>query len=121
MARKEVTQFFDDLDGSALSADEVKVVEFSYKGSTYLLDLSEENSRKFAELLDPYIASATKVSKAAGRGRPRSASTATPKSDPSRNRRIREWARSNGHTVSTRGQISHDIIEAYEAANPADR
>lgn len=44
MARREVTQFFDDLDNTPLTADEVNVVEFSYKGSTYVLDLSEELS-----------------------------------------------------------------------------
>ncbi|MGO1950235.1 MAG: histone-like nucleoid-structuring protein Lsr2 [Mycobacteriaceae bacterium] len=120
MARKEVTQFFDDLDGTALTSDDVVVTEFSYKGTEYVLDLSDANAQKFAEVLEPYIAVSTKVGKAGGRPRGRAAASG-PKSDPNRNRRIREWARSQGREVSTRGQISHDVIEAYEAANPADR
>lgn len=120
MARREIIEFLDDLDGTALSADEVNVVEFSYAGSDYTLDLSEENALKFASDLEPYLKVATKVTKPrATRGR--SAAASGPKSDPARNRRIREWARNNGHTVSARGQISHDIISAYEEANPADR
>lgn len=119
MARREITQYFDDLDGTPLSSDAVNVVEFSYAGSDYTLDLSEENALKFAIDLEPYLKVATKVSKQRA-PRARAASSA-PKSDPSRNRRIREWARDNGHTVSARGQISHEIISAYEEANPSDR
>ncbi|HIW92651.1 MAG TPA: Lsr2 family protein [Candidatus Corynebacterium avicola] len=120
MARKEIVQFYDDLDKTPLSADEVNVVEFAYQGTTYVLDLSEENAQKFASDLESYISHATKVSKNTGRGRQRSASTGA-KSDPNRNRRIREWAREQGHEVSTRGQIPHELIAAYEAANPSDR
>ncbi|MGB6149059.1 MAG: histone-like nucleoid-structuring protein Lsr2, partial [Mycolicibacter algericus] len=29
---------------------------------------------------------------------------------------IREWARRNGHNVSTRGRIPADIIDAFHAA-----
>ena len=120
MARREITQYFDALDGTALSSDEVNVVEFSYAGSDYTLDLSEENALKFASDLEPYLKVATKVTKQrAPRGR--STSTGAQKSDPGRNRRIREWARNNGHNVSARGQISHEIIAAYEEANPTDR
>lgn len=118
MARREITQFFDDLDNTPLNADEVNVVEFSYKGSTYVLDLSEANAQKFADTVEPYIAAGTKVTRIRGRGR---GAGATGKSDSGRNRRIREWARNNGYSVSSRGQIARDVIDAYEAANPADR
>lgn len=118
MARREVTQFFDDLDNTPLTADEVNVVEFSYKGSTYVLDLSEENAQKFADTVEPYIAAGTKVTRTRGRGRP---ATSPGKSDSNRNRRIRDWARSNDLSVSSRGQIAREVIEAYEAANPSDR
>ncbi|WP_312978985.1 Lsr2 family protein [Corynebacterium sp.] len=118
MARREVTQFFDDLDNTSLTADEVNVVEFSYKGSTYVLDLSEENAQKFADTIEPYIAAGTKVTRTRGRGRP---SSNAGKSDSGRNRRIREWARNNGLSVSSRGQIAREVIDAYESANPSDR
>ena len=119
MARRQITQYFDDIDDTPLDADNVNLVEFSYKGSDYVLDLSEENAQAFAEALEPYISKATKVSKS--RSTSRAASTSTPKSDPKRNKRIRDWARDNGHTVSSRGQISHEIIAEYELAHPEDK
>lgn len=33
MARREVTQFYDDLDGSALSESEHQAVHFSFNGT----------------------------------------------------------------------------------------
>lgn len=30
---------------------------------------------------------------------------------------VREWARSNGHDVSSRGRISAELLEAYRAAH----
>lgn len=120
MARREITQYIDDLDGTELGSDEINVVEFSYAGSDYVLDLSEDNALKFAADLEPYLNAATKVAKART-SRTRSTGAGASKADPGRNRRIRAWARDNGHSVSARGQISHEIISAYEAANPADR
>ena len=40
MARREITQFFDDLDNAPLSEEEVNVVDFSVNGIDYTLDLS---------------------------------------------------------------------------------
>ena len=120
MARREVTQFFDDIDNTPLGADDVNVVEFSYSGSDYVLDLSDDNALEFASALEPYLNAATKVTKSRAT-RSRNTSSNTPKTDPARNKRIRDWARDNGHTVSARGQISHEIISAYEDANPSDR
>ena len=33
-----------------------------------------------------------------------------------RSTRLREWARRNGHNVSTRGRIPADVIDAFHAA-----
>ena len=30
--------------------------------------------------------------------------------------RIREWARNNGHSVSSRGRVNGEIVEAHRAA-----
>jgi hypothetical protein len=119
MARRQITQFFDDIDDTPLEADTVNTVEFSYKGSDYVLDLSDDNALAFAEALEPYLNKATKVAKS--RSTARAASSNAPKSDPKRNKRIRDWARDNGHTVSSRGQISHEIIAEYELAHPEDK
>ncbi len=51
MARKEVIQYIDDLDGTPLNEDDVKVVRFGYQGRNYYLDLSADNAAKFDEVL----------------------------------------------------------------------
>lgn len=55
-------------------------------------------------------------SKAAPRSKPttrKTSTTVTP--DRERSRAIREWARANGHAVSTRGRIPAPVIAAYDA------
>lgn len=56
--------------------------------------------------------------------RSRSSKSATRQQPGRRNKRtpvtagaVREWARANGHEVSSRGRISTHLLEAYRAAN----
>ncbi|WP_340289792.1 Lsr2 family DNA-binding protein [Aquipuribacter hungaricus] len=44
-------------------------------------------------------------------------STSTKSADGTDNGAVREWARANGHTVSERGRIKADVVQAYRAAN----
>lgn len=111
MARLAVTQYFDDLDNTHLDENQVNVVDFSFKGTDYTLDLSAENAQKLADLLDPYIQVARK--KAAKN----TGNRAPSRSNSQRNRQIREWAQQKGLSVSKRGRLSADIIEQYEAAH----
>lgn len=113
MARKEVIQYTDDMTGEQLDADKVSTVELSYQGKTYALDLSHESALKLATTLDPWISAGRKVTRGGSPAR-RGASSA----DKERNKRIRQWASDNGIEVSSRGQIAHDVIEKFEAANP---
>lgn len=53
MARREITQYFDDIDGTPLTDDQVNTVRFSVDGSDYVIDLSEDNATRFLELLAP--------------------------------------------------------------------
>lgn len=103
MARREVTQFFDDLDGSPLSDSEHQVVHFSFNGTEYVLDLSKENVAKFHETLMPFIAAAREVP-----ADPRSTVDAS---------QIRAWARNKGMKVAQRGKIPLEVIDAYRRAN----
>lgn len=106
MARKEVVQYTDDITGEPIDSDKVAVVELSYGGKDYVLDLSHESSLKLATVLDPWVTAARKV--------PRGTSRKSPsQSDKARNKAIREWAKENGYDVSARGQIAKDVIEAY--------
>lgn len=108
MARKEVVQYTDDMTGEPIEAGKVAVVELSYGGKDYVLDLSHESSLKLATELDPWITAARKVPRGST---PRKG---TSQADKARNKAIREWAQENGIEVSARGKIAKDVVEAYD-------
>lgn len=112
MARREITQYFDDLDNSPLSPEEVKVVDFSFDGTDYTMELSAKNKEKFAEALAPFISVARRVPRSGGARR--SGSTT---SNAAKNRKIREWALKQNLEVSKRGRISAEIVDKYNKAH----
>ncbi len=103
MARREVTQYYDDLDGTPLAESDHQSVKFSFNGIDYALDLSKANLQRFHDVLTPYIAAAREVPKD-----PRSRVEAS---------QIREWARKKGLKVAQRGKIPFEILDAYRNAN----
>lgn len=114
MARREITQYFDDLDNSPLEDSEVNIINFSVDGNHYVLDLSEKNAAAFRAALEPWIAAA-QVAPAPQKS-PARASSATTAAQRERSRAIREWARENGIDVSDRGKIAASVLDAYEKA-----
>lgn len=111
MARKVTVTLVDDFDGEA-PADET--VEFGLDGVTYEIDLSAENAEKLRSELKQWVDVSRRVG---GRRRGRvSAGRARGAIDREQSAAIREWARKNGHNVSTRGRIPADVIEAFHAA-----
>lgn len=109
MAKKTITttEFTDDLDGGVAAG----TVSFSFDGSNYEIDLSKKNRNAMEKALRPYIDHARKARSTRSR---RSTSAA-----PSRRSdlaAIRAWATENGFKVSERGRISHEVVEAYDAA-----
>lgn len=123
MARQQKTTYVDDIDKVDLGADEVRVIDFAYRGSDYSIDLSELNAAIFDEEMAPFLAAARKVPRTSGASRSAASSrtSGTSAQDRARSRRIRAWALDNDREVSSRGRISADIIRDYEAANPQDR
>lgn len=110
MAKKVTVTLIDDFDGSG-AADET--VEFGLDGVTYEVDLSTKNATKLRGELTKWIEAGRRVG---GRRRGRSASGRRGAIDREQSAAIREWARRNGHNVSTRGRIPADIIDAFHAA-----
>ncbi|MBS4727678.1 Lsr2 family protein [Mycobacterium sp. SM1] len=111
MAKKVTVTLIDDFDGVA-AADET--VEFGLDGVTYEIDLSTKNAAKLRNDLKQWVEAARRVG---GRRRGRSGATRSRGAiDREQSAAIREWARRNGHNVSSRGRIPADIIEAFHAA-----
>lgn len=115
MAVRYETIYVDDLDGVEIEDGQVETIEFAFDGKTYTIDLREQNAAAFREAIQPYLSAA----RPADNGKKRAAKTrrssfSTTKGETAK---IRAWARENGYTVSDRGRIPADILEAYNAAN----
>ncbi|BBX88906.1 nucleoid-associated protein Lsr2 [Mycobacterium sp. NS-7484] len=112
MAKKVTVTLVDDFDGEA-TADET--VEFGLDGVTYEIDLSSKNAAKLRNDLKQWVEAGRRVG---GRRRGRAAGPARGRGaiDREQSAAIREWARRNGHNVSTRGRIPADVIDAFHAA-----
>lgn len=114
MAKKVTVTLVDDFDGEG-PADET--VEFSIDGVSYEIDLSGRNAQKLRDEFKPWIEAGRRVG-GRRRGRPGVAPAGRGRAtiDREQSAAIREWARRNGHKVSTRGRIPADVIEAFQAA-----
>ena len=108
MAQKTV--LIDDLDGGPASA----TVTFALDGTTYEIDLSDDNAAKLRDDLGSWIGHARIGGGGARRGPRPSTRRPASKAD---NAAIRVWARENGRSVSDRGRIPAEIVDAYHAAN----
>lgn len=102
----------DDLDGS----DAEETVSFAVDGREYEIDLSSKNANKIRGFLAPYVDKGRRT----GGGRRGSATSRSAarntKADGLDLKAIREWATSNGKEVSSRGRLSKQIVEEYQAA-----
>ena len=123
MATVTRTYLVDDLDGSQ---DDVENVLLALDGTNYEIDLSASNAGKLRDKLERFVAAASPVKTAAKsvqtRRGPRGKAATSPKAAPVPSNRdqvqaIREWAKSAGYEVSSRGRISKAIQDAFDAAH----
>lgn len=113
MARRIVHQLVDDIDGTVLGVGEGETVHFSLNSTAYEIDLTSENADAFREALEPYISAARRSTSTTSRaGAPRKRAAGSPETAA-----IREWANTNGYTVSERGRVPGTIVDAYRAAH----
>lgn len=111
MAQQFQVQYIDDLDGSDLGSV-ANTISFAFDGKEYSIDLSDENAAQFREVMAPYVESGHRVS--GTKAKPTRKVAGRSSGDT---KAIRDWARDNGFTVSDRGRIPANIMDAYAAAN----
>lgn len=114
MAKKVTVTLVDDLDLES-TADES--VEFALDGVTYEIDLSEANAAALRESLAKWIDAARRSGGRKKTGMRPTAGVRTGASHREETAAIRAWARENGFTVSARGRIPTEVLEAYQKAN----
>jgi hypothetical protein len=114
MVRKveTIVTLIDDLDGTRAES----TISFAFKGTHYEIDLSAKNSKKFSDLIGPFIGAARKATRAPQSRR--SSGAASGRRDITHSKAIRQWARSNGWPdISDRGRIPAEIEAAYNGAH----
>ncbi|NTW42804.1 MAG: Lsr2 family protein, partial [Cellulomonadaceae bacterium] len=79
---------------------------FSWQGTAYEVDLTEEHRDEFLRVLQPYITAARRPAPGVAR--------ADARLDRVQSAQVRAWAAANGHHVSDRGRIPARVTEAYE-------
>ncbi len=111
MAQRTIVELTDDLDGG--KADES--IAFGLDGTSYEIDLSEQNARKLRDDLSQYVGAARRARAGrSGRGaRGSGGASSRSKGDTAA---IGEWAQAHGHKVSARGRIPASVQDAYAAA-----
>lgn len=113
MAVRTVPQYFDDLDNTELTADEVTTVRFSLNGRHYEIDLSQANADKLHQEMAPWVNAARRDTGKAGTAKTRN----TPAARKAKLDKIRAWAADNGYDVNPRGRVANHIEAAYDAAH----
>ena len=102
-----------------IHADETPAEEsvaFSVNGTAYEIDVCREHAGALRDAFAPFVGAARKASGRSGGGR-RRRSAAGSGNASGRPGEIREWARSQGISVSERGRIPADLAARYDAAH----
>lgn len=107
MAQRVQVQLVDDLNGEEAK----ETVRFALDGTHYEIDLTEQNAQDLRATLSDYVDKGRKD----GSGKQSSGGQKTTSSRSKREgtQHIRRWAQENGFNPSSRGRITHAIIDAY--------
>ncbi|MEU1551042.1 Lsr2 family protein [Nocardia sp. NPDC005745] len=109
MARKVTVELVDDFDGESVAEE---TVHFALDGVEYELDLSKLNTARLQGIFERWTIHARRVGGRKLRGKNQMTSV----TDRAQTQAIREWARTNGLGVSSRGRVSSEIVAAYDRA-----
>lgn len=117
MAQRTSIQLIDDLDDSPIEDGSGDTVAFTYRGTSYEIDLSDEHVAEFDAALERFVSAARRTGGAStarrssgGAPKPRAAADTDPKA-------VRAWALANGVEVNPRGRLKAQVVEQYKAAN----
>ncbi len=115
--RKVIEQLVDDLTGEPIEDGAGRTVTFAVDGTSYELDLSNENVAGFEKALAPYLDAARPLDAAPARSAAPRRSAAKPAQWSAGYAAVREWAQSKGIEVSDRGRVANSVMKAYEEAH----
>ncbi|MGK3945197.1 Lsr2 family protein [Streptomyces sp. RP5T] len=109
MVQRTVTIYTDDLTGT--EGEDIATHTFSLDGVSYEVDLNPDSYQKLLDALGPFVQVGRKAGGNSRRGGGKKTATAPDAV------KVREWAQRQGIEVNSRGRVSRDVIEKYEAAH----
>jgi hypothetical protein len=113
MAKRTIAKYFSDLSGVEIESNS-PTVYFAIDGTSYEVDLTDEEQTRLREAVAPYAA----VGRRAAGGRRSSTSSASSRStDGPSPKDVRAWAVEQGLDVPSRGRIPAEISDAYASAH----
>jgi hypothetical protein len=132
IATEIIKRLVDDLDGKSTAEN---TVNFSFGDRRFVIDLSDDNFKKFEAAIDPYVKAARPQGRVPTAKRATKSHHAAPvKIDDAQAQHVREWARgkdqdelrkmarTTGLEVADRGRLSMvTLAAAYNVANPTKR
>ena len=104
MSTKRIVTLIDDVDGT----DAVETIQFALDGVSSEIDLSEKNASEMRDSMALWVSAARRTTGSKRLRRKK------PDYDPAE---VREWARSQGIEVGSRGRIHEGIVRAYRAGH----
>lgn len=110
MATKVTTTLVDDIDNAQ---EATETVSFALDGTSYEIDLTEENAQSLRSLVGTWAGYARVTAKPRPTGSKRK-DRSSAGYDPVA---VREWAKGQGIQLSERGRLSADVIAAYKAGH----
>lgn len=113
MAQKVHVSMVDDLDGTEAHQS----VTFGLDGVAYEIDLSDDNAAELRDALARFVEYARRTGGRKVHGSASPVASIAGRRD--RTQQIRVWARENGYSVSERGRMAAEILEAFAAAEAA--
>jgi hypothetical protein len=115
MAQRTSIQLIDDLDDQPIEDGAGDTIAFTYRGTSYEIDLSQEHVEEFDSAMERFVSAARRTGgssparRANATPRPRAAADTDPKA-------VRAWALANGVEVNPRGRLKAQVVEQYKAA-----
>lgn len=117
MAVQEVRVYIDDLTGKRIKDGHVHTITFSVDNKReHLMHLNGKNAEEFYNFIEPYKKASRQVKDSENSDMKRSGTART--ETLSQNQIIREWAKSEGYDLMSRGRIPVNVVTAYKAAHP---
>jgi len=113
-----IRQCVDDLDGMPVAYEANEKIQFSFRGTDYVIDLRPANAQKLKTVLRQYIACAQRIDTSAVDAESRGVEKPLDFGHTEQQlQAVLSWAKIHNYAVSPSGGITKQMIQAFNAAH----